>query len=276
MAPDQRQVAVDLETAAVLGHLDRGRPEADRLPLQHLVVDRLLDVRLVVVAERLHPPCALPHAHRRRVRVEHEARPSGPGRDLQGRIPPGDVEQQIVPCFGGGSRTAGSHGERRIVGPEPVAPGRERHQRGAYSTAPRIRLVCSGAMAVELEHPFSTARSLDESFATILDLTRVVPCVEGGSVLEATDPASVGAQIKVKMGAMSMTFTGTVEIVEQDPVAHRAVMSVKSRRPAARGMRTPQSSSRSSTAAGRSTRTRRSPARQRRWAKASLPACSTR
>jgi carbon monoxide dehydrogenase subunit G len=90
-------------------------------------------------------------------------------------------------------------------------------------------------MAVELEHPFSTARSLDESFATILDLTRVVPCVEGGSVLEATDPASVGAQIKVKMGAMSMTFTGTVEIVEQDPVAHRAVMSVKSREAGGQG-----------------------------------------
>ena len=32
-----------------------------------------------------------------------------------------------------------------------------------------------------------------------------------------------------------MTFTGTVEIVEQDAAAHRAVMSVKSRRPAARG-----------------------------------------
>ena len=90
-------------------------------------------------------------------------------------------------------------------------------------------------MAVELEHPFSTAKSIDESFATILDLTRVVPCVEGGSVLEATDPTSVRAQIKVKMGAMSMTFTGTVEIVEQDPVAHRAVMSVKSKEAGGQG-----------------------------------------
>ena len=90
-------------------------------------------------------------------------------------------------------------------------------------------------MAVELEHPFNTARSIDESFATILDLSRVVPCVEGGSVLEATDPNSVRAQIKVKMGAMSMTFTGTVEIVEQDPVAHRAVMSVESREAGGQG-----------------------------------------
>ena len=90
-------------------------------------------------------------------------------------------------------------------------------------------------MAVELEHEFTTAKPIDESFATILDLTRVVPCVEGGSVLEETGPTSVKAQIKIKMGAMSMTFTGTVEIVEQDAAGHRAVMSVKSREAGGQG-----------------------------------------
>lgn len=90
-------------------------------------------------------------------------------------------------------------------------------------------------MAVELDHSFSTALPLDESFAAILDLGRVVPCVEGGSVLETTAPISVRAEIKVKMGAMSMTFTGTVEIVEQDAAAHRVVMSVKSREAGGQG-----------------------------------------
>ena len=90
-------------------------------------------------------------------------------------------------------------------------------------------------MAVELDHSFTTARQIDESFATILDLERVVPCVEGGTVLEATSPTSVKAEIKVKMGAMSMTFTGTVEIVEQDDAAHRVVMSVKSKEAGGQG-----------------------------------------
>ena len=90
-------------------------------------------------------------------------------------------------------------------------------------------------MAVELDHPFTTSKPLDESYATILDLERVIPCVEGGSVLEATSPESVKAEIKVKMGAMSMTFTGTVDIVEQDPDAHRVVMSVKSREAGGQG-----------------------------------------
>jgi uncharacterized protein len=84
-------------------------------------------------------------------------------------------------------------------------------------------------MAIELDHPFTTTRAIDDSFATVLDLERVVPCVEGGSVLEATSPESVKAQIKVKMGAMGMTFTGTVAVVEQDAAAHRAVLEVKSR-----------------------------------------------
>ena len=82
-------------------------------------------------------------------------------------------------------------------------------------------------MAVELDHSFSTAKPIDESYAAILDLERVVPCVEGGSVLETSGPDSVRAEIKVKMGAMSLTFTGTVEIAEQDPAAHRVVLRVK-------------------------------------------------
>ena len=90
-------------------------------------------------------------------------------------------------------------------------------------------------MAVELDHPFVTARSLDDSYALILDLDRVIPCVEGGSVLERTGPDSAKAEIKIKMGAMSMTFTGTVEIVEKDAAAHTAVLSVKSREAGGQG-----------------------------------------
>jgi carbon monoxide dehydrogenase subunit G len=82
---------------------------------------------------------------------------------------------------------------------------------------------------VELDHPFSTDKPLDESWQAILDLERVVPCVEGGKVIEKTGPESVKAEIRVKMGAMSLTYAGTVTVIEQDPEAHRAVMQVKSR-----------------------------------------------
>jgi carbon monoxide dehydrogenase subunit G len=90
-------------------------------------------------------------------------------------------------------------------------------------------------MAVELEHSFSTAKPIDESYAAIVDLERVVPCVEGGSVLESTGPDSVKAEIKLKMGAMSMSFTGSVEILEEDAAAHRVLMRVKSREAGGQG-----------------------------------------
>jgi uncharacterized protein len=88
---------------------------------------------------------------------------------------------------------------------------------------------------VELDHSFSTGKPIDETWDAILDLERLVPCVEGGSVLERTGPESVRAEIKVKMGAMSMTFTGTVEVVEQDAGEHRAVMQVKSKEAGGQG-----------------------------------------
>jgi carbon monoxide dehydrogenase subunit G len=90
-------------------------------------------------------------------------------------------------------------------------------------------------MAVVLDHPFETARPIDSSFTTILDLERVIPCVEGATVLERTGPESAKAEIKVKMGAMSLTFTGTLEVVEQDAAAHRVVLSVKSREAGGQG-----------------------------------------
>lgn len=88
---------------------------------------------------------------------------------------------------------------------------------------------------VELDHSFTTGKPIDETWEAILDLERLVPCVEGGSVLERTSPDAVRAEIKVKMGAMSMTFTGTVEVIEQDAAEHRAVMQVKSREAGGQG-----------------------------------------
>jgi carbon monoxide dehydrogenase subunit G len=88
---------------------------------------------------------------------------------------------------------------------------------------------------IELDHPFSTARSIDESWSTVLDLERMVGFVQGGSMLEKTGPETIRAEIKVKMGAMSMKFTGTVSVIEQDAGGHRAVLQVKSREAGGQG-----------------------------------------
>ena len=82
---------------------------------------------------------------------------------------------------------------------------------------------------VELNHHFETGKDTDYNWAAILDLDRIVPCVEGGKVIERESEEKAKAEIKVKMGAMSMTFRGTVEVVERDDSAHTAMLQVKSR-----------------------------------------------
>ncbi|MGO9957577.1 MAG: SRPBCC domain-containing protein [Solirubrobacteraceae bacterium] len=88
---------------------------------------------------------------------------------------------------------------------------------------------------IELDHPFSNGKPTDYNWDAILDLDRLIPCVEGGRVIERTAPDSAKAEILVKMGAMSMKFTGTVSVAERDDDAHRTVLKVKSREAGGQG-----------------------------------------
>jgi carbon monoxide dehydrogenase subunit G len=82
---------------------------------------------------------------------------------------------------------------------------------------------------VELDHHFSTGKDTAYNWAAIRDLDRIVPCVEGGRVIERESDEKAKAEIKVKMGAMSMTFRGTVEVTEADEAAKTAVIAVRSK-----------------------------------------------
>src|SRR5438270_5184815 len=82
---------------------------------------------------------------------------------------------------------------------------------------------------VELDHPIPAGKSIDDNWKLVTDLERLVPCVQGGSVKEKVSDDEVKAEIRIKMGAMSMRFAGTVSVVEQDSEAHRALLRVKAR-----------------------------------------------
>ena len=82
---------------------------------------------------------------------------------------------------------------------------------------------------VELDHRFETGKDTGYNWDAVLDLDRIIPCVEGGKVLERQSDEKAKAEIKVKMGAMSMTFRGTVEVTSRDDAAHTAVLAVRSK-----------------------------------------------
>jgi carbon monoxide dehydrogenase subunit G len=82
---------------------------------------------------------------------------------------------------------------------------------------------------MQFENTFDVDAPIDEVYAALLDVERVAPCVPGAEVLEQTGDDAYKVGIKVKVGPMTMQYKGDVEVVEQDPAAHRAVLRTKMR-----------------------------------------------
>jgi uncharacterized protein len=82
---------------------------------------------------------------------------------------------------------------------------------------------------MRFENTFAVEAPIDAVYAALLDVERVAPCVPGAEVLERTDDGAYKVAIKVKVGPISMTYRGSVEVVEDDPEARRAVMRVRAR-----------------------------------------------
>jgi uncharacterized protein len=88
---------------------------------------------------------------------------------------------------------------------------------------------------MQFENEFTVAKPIGEVWGTMLDLERVVPCVPDARVLEKTSETSVKAEIKIRLGSMSMNYSGPAEIVEQDDAAHRAVLKARAKEAGGQG-----------------------------------------
>ncbi len=89
---------------------------------------------------------------------------------------------------------------------------------------------------MRFENQFEVGAPIDAVWDAMLDVERVAPTVPGARVLERVGDDAYKVAIKVKVGPMSMTYNGEVEITERDEAAHRAVM--KARAKEARGQGT--------------------------------------
>src|SRR5215210_819061 len=82
---------------------------------------------------------------------------------------------------------------------------------------------------MKFENSFDVQAPIDEVWAAVLDVERVAPTVPGAQVLERTGEDSYRVAIKVKVGPMSMTYRGEVEITDRDEAAHRAVLKARAK-----------------------------------------------
>jgi uncharacterized protein len=79
---------------------------------------------------------------------------------------------------------------------------------------------------VELTHEFTVPASVEDAWAAFNDLERITPCFPGAA-LTSFDGETFAGGVKVKLGPISMQYTGTGKFVERDEVAHRAVIEAK-------------------------------------------------
>ena len=82
---------------------------------------------------------------------------------------------------------------------------------------------------MEFNNSFTVAKPIDEVWSTMTDLERVIPAVPGAEILEKTGDDAVKAAVKIRLGSMSMNYSGPAEIVEKDDAAHRALMTAQAK-----------------------------------------------
>jgi carbon monoxide dehydrogenase subunit G len=88
---------------------------------------------------------------------------------------------------------------------------------------------------MEFDNSFTVQKPAEEVWNTIVDLERVVPCVPGARVIEKTGEDAVTAEVKIKLGAMNMNYSGPAEIVERDDAEHKAVMDARAKEAGGQG-----------------------------------------
>lgn len=82
-------------------------------------------------------------------------------------------------------------------------------------------------MGIVIENEFDVAATPDDTYALMTDVERVAPCIPGASITGTRDDGGFDALVTMKMGPMSLTYKGVIEIVEQDDAAKTAVMRAK-------------------------------------------------
>jgi carbon monoxide dehydrogenase subunit G len=74
-------------------------------------------------------------------------------------------------------------------------------------------------MAIELDHSFAVPVPPEQAWDVLLDVARVAPCMPGATVDEV-DGDVVTGRIRVKVGPISLTYSGKATFTDKDETAH--------------------------------------------------------
>jgi uncharacterized protein len=81
---------------------------------------------------------------------------------------------------------------------------------------------------MKLENEFTVPAPVEQAWQVLLDVERVAPCLPGAA-LEGSEGDAYRGTMKIKIGPITSSYSGTVRIEEADEAAHRAVMRAQAR-----------------------------------------------
>ena len=82
---------------------------------------------------------------------------------------------------------------------------------------------------MQLENSFSVAAPPEHVFAYLLDVNKVAGCVPGAELSEVVDPTTFKGKVKIKVGPITVAYSGTARIVDRDDGAHTATLEAEGR-----------------------------------------------
>jgi len=88
---------------------------------------------------------------------------------------------------------------------------------------------------VRLENRFEVAAPVDEAWALLNDIPRVVPCMPGAELTETVDANAWKGVVHVRLGPVALQFGTDVAREAADDAAHRVVLVTKARELRGRG-----------------------------------------
>ena len=89
-----------------------------------------------------------------------------------------------------------------------------------------------------IQSAFTVAAPPDDVYQLMLDVEKVAPCIPGAQVTGRREDGSYDADVKVKLGPVSMTYRGNVAVEEHDDAERTAKLRAKANE--ARGQGTAQ------------------------------------
>jgi carbon monoxide dehydrogenase subunit G len=82
---------------------------------------------------------------------------------------------------------------------------------------------------MQLENSFQVSAPPDQVFAYLLDINKVVGCVPGAELTEVVDESTFKGKVKVKVGPITVAYSGTARISERNDAERLATLSAEGR-----------------------------------------------